>query len=149
MATVNRAIGDELLALGRDAEALLCFSKVVTDFKSLKGDNHSLVASAYVRLADLYLRTNKPHEAKEICERALNIYGKQGVGHMPADVGNGLMEIASVLEQLNEKETALLLLQRAYIIEDKLPGPDIIPCLSLLTIMADFATLALCNRINA
>jgi len=43
VATTNSSIGDCLLALGRDGEAL-CYEKVLMDFKNLKGDNHSLVA---------------------------------------------------------------------------------------------------------
>jgi len=40
-----------LLALGCDAEAVLCYEKVLTDFKNLKGDNHRIVTLAYVNLA--------------------------------------------------------------------------------------------------
>jgi tetratricopeptide (TPR) repeat protein len=122
VATTNSSIGDCLLALGRDGEALLCYEKVLMDFKNLKGDNHSLVASAFVNLAEFHLRTNKPGEAKSYCEAALRIYGKQGAGHAPGDVAHGLADIAAILEQLNEKETALFLLQRAFNILDKSPG---------------------------
>lgn len=122
VATGNQSIGDELLALGRDSEAFVCFSKCVSDFKMLRGDHNALVASAYTSLADLFLRTNNPKEAKVHCQHALQIYAKQGVGHIPGDVAYGLVSIASILEQLNEKETALLLLQRAYNIQDRMPG---------------------------
>ncbi|CAK9192198.1 unnamed protein product [Sphagnum jensenii] len=125
VATTNSSIGDCLLALGRDGEALLCYEKVLMDFKNLKGDNHSLVASAFVNLAEFHLRTNKPGEAKSYCEAALRIYGKQGAGHAPGDVAHGLADIAAILEQLNEKETALFLLQRAFNILDKSPGSQI------------------------
>ncbi|CAK9255540.1 unnamed protein product [Sphagnum jensenii] len=56
VATTNSSIGDCLLALGRDGEALLCYEKVLMDFKNLKGDNHSLVASVFVNLAEFHLR---------------------------------------------------------------------------------------------
>ncbi|CAK9190594.1 unnamed protein product [Sphagnum troendelagicum] len=125
VATTNSSIGDCLLALGRDGEALLCYEKVLMDFKNLKGDNHSLVALAFVNLAEFHLRTNKPGEAKSYCEAALRIYGKQGAGHAPGDVAHGLADIAAILEQLNEKETALFLLQRAFNILDKAPGSQI------------------------
>ncbi|CAK9857994.1 unnamed protein product [Sphagnum jensenii] len=125
VATTNSSIGDCLLALGRDGEALLCYEKVLMDFKNLKGDNHSLVALAFVNLAEFHLRTNKPGEAKSYCEAALRIYGKQGAGHAPGDVAHGLADIAAILEQLNEKETALFLLQRAFNILDKSPGSQI------------------------
>lgn len=122
VATGNQSIGDELLALGRDSEALQCFGKCVGDFKMLKGEHDALVASAHTSLADLFLRTNNPREAKVHCQNALQIYAKQGVGHVPSDVAFGLVNIASILEQLNEKETALLLLQRACNIQDRMPG---------------------------
>ncbi len=89
MATTNSSIGDCLLALGRDGEALLCYEKVLMDFKNLKGDNHSLVASAFVNLAEFHLRTNKPGEAKSYCEAALRIYGKQGAGDCPLPPATG------------------------------------------------------------
>lgn len=122
VATGNQAIGDELLALGRDQEALVCFGKCVEDFKMLRGEHNALVASAYTSLADLFLRTNNPKEAKAHCQHALQIYAKQGVGHVPGDVAYGLVNIASILVELNEKETALLLLKRAFNIQDRMPG---------------------------
>lgn len=122
VATGNQSIGDELVALGRDSEAFECYGKCVNDFKILQGDQNALVASTYTSLADLYMQTNKPKEAKVHCQLALQILAKQGVGHTPDDVAYGLVNIASILEQLNEKETALILLQRAYNIQDKLPG---------------------------
>jgi tetratricopeptide (TPR) repeat protein len=124
VATGNQSIGDELLALGRDSEAFVCFGKCVSDFKMLRGEHDALVAAAYTSLAELYLRTNNPKEAKVHCQLALQIYAKQGVGHVPGDVAYGLVNIASILVQLNEKETALLLLKRAYNIQDRLPGSN-------------------------
>jgi len=90
----------------------------------LRGEHDALVASAYTSLADLFLRTNNPNEAKVHCQHALQIYAKQGVGHVPSEVAYGLVTIASILEQLNEKDTALLLLQRAYNIQDRIPGSE-------------------------
>jgi tetratricopeptide (TPR) repeat protein len=103
VATTNSSIGDCLLALGRDGEALLCYEKVLMDFKNLKGDNHSLVASAFVNLAEFHLRINKPGEAKSYCEATLRIYGKQGAGHAPGDVAHGLADSAAILEELNKR----------------------------------------------
>lgn len=122
MAAVNSSIGDELLAIGRDADAVISYQKALLVFKALKGDNHTLVAACYVSLAELYLKTNKPREAKTFCENALRIYGKQGSGHNPEDVANGLTDVAAIYEQMNEKETALALLQRALTIQDSMPG---------------------------
>lgn len=42
----------------------MCFGKCVSDFKMLRGEHDALVASAYTSLAELYLRTNNPKEAK-------------------------------------------------------------------------------------
>lgn len=122
VATGNQSIGDELLALGRDSEALVCFGKCVEDFKMLRGEHNALVASAYTCLADLFLRTNNPKEARAHCQHALQIYAKQAVGHVPGDVAYGLVDIASILVELNEKDTALLLLKRAFNIQDRMPG---------------------------
>lgn len=91
-------------------------------FKALKGDNHTLVAGCYVSLAELYMKTNKLREAKAFCENALHIYGKQGSGHNPNDIASGLADVAAVYEQMNEKDTAILLLQRALTIQESLPG---------------------------
>jgi tetratricopeptide (TPR) repeat protein len=114
-AAVNLSIGDELLALGRDSESVNAYQKAILMFKALKGDNHTLVAGCYVSLAELYMKTNKLREAKSFCENALHIYGKQGSGHNPNDV-------AAVYEQMNEKDAAILLLQRALTIQESLPG---------------------------
>lgn len=122
MAAVNCSIGDELLALGRDSEAVLSYQKALLVFKALKGDNHPLVAACYASLAELYLKTNKPQEAKSYCENALRVYGKQGSVHNPEDIANGLTDIAAIYDQLNEKDTALMLLQRALNIQDSMPG---------------------------
>ncbi len=122
MAAVHSSIGDEQLALGRNAEAVLSYQKSLTGFKVLKGEDHTSVAAVYVSLADLYLRSNKPSEAKSYCESALRIYGKQGAGHAPEDVADGLTDIAAILEQLNEKEYALRLLKDALGIQASIPG---------------------------
>lgn len=121
-AAVNLSIGDELLALGRDPESVNAYQKAILMFKALKGDNHTLVAGCYVSLAELYMKTNKLREAKSFCENALNIYGKQGSGHNPNDIASGLADVAAVYEQMNEKDTAILLLQRALTIQESLPG---------------------------
>lgn len=122
VAAVHSSIGDEQLALGRNAEAVLSYQKSLTGFKVLKGEDHTSVAAVYVSLADLYLRSNKPSEAKSYCESALRIYGKQGAGHAPEDVADGLTDIAAILEQLNEKEYALRLLKDALGIQASIPG---------------------------
>lgn len=124
VATGNQSIGDELHALGRDSEAFVCFGNCVGDFKKLRGEHSALVASAHTSLAELFLHTNNPKEAKVHCRLALRIYSKQGVGHVPGDVAYGLVNIASILVQVNEKETALVLLKRAYNIQDRMPGSN-------------------------
>lgn len=115
-------MGDELLALGRDAEAVNAYQKSILMFKALKGDNHTLVAGCYVSLAELYMKTNKNREAKSFCENAIQIYGKQGSGHNPNDIASGFADVAAVYEQMNEKDTAIFLLQRALKIQESLPG---------------------------
>lgn len=119
---MNLSIGDELLALGRNAEAVNVYQKAITMFKALKGDNHTSVAGCYVSLAELYVKTNKFREAKSYCENALHIYGKQGVGNNPNDTASGLSDVAAVYEIMNEKDTSLVLLQRALTIQECLPG---------------------------
>lgn len=119
---MNLNIGDELLALGRDVESVNAYQKAIAMFKAIKGDNHTLVAGCYVSLAELYMKTSKVREAKSFCENALHIYGKQGAGNNPNDIASGLADVASVYEVMNEKETAILLLQRALAIQKSLPG---------------------------
>jgi tetratricopeptide (TPR) repeat protein len=121
-AAVSLSMGDELLALGRDAEAVNAYQKSILMFKALKGDNHTLVAGCYVSLAELYVKTNKNREAKSFCENAIQVYGKQGSGHNPNDIASGFADVAAVYEQMNEKDAAILLLQRALKIQESLPG---------------------------
>ncbi|KAG6557807.1 hypothetical protein Mapa_000574 [Marchantia paleacea] len=122
VAAVDATIGDALFALGRDTEAALSYQKAVTVFKATKGDGHASVASVYVRLAELYMKTGKPREAKTYCESALRIFGTHGAGHSVEDIVYGLADVAGVYEMMNEKEQAIALLSRAVEIQGSAPG---------------------------
>lgn len=122
VAAVDCSIGDAYVALGRFDEAIFSYQKALTLFKSVNGDTHTSVASVYVNLAVLYMKMRKHKESKTYCESALRIYGKQNAGHSPDELANGLTEIASVFESMNEREQALFLLQRALDILEALPG---------------------------
>lgn len=122
VAAVDCSIGDAYVALGRFDEATFSYQKALNLFKSANGDDHTSVASVYVNLAELYMKMRKQRESKKYCESALRIYGKQNAGHSPDELASGLTEIASVFESMNEREQALLLLQRALDILEMLPG---------------------------
>ncbi|KAL2622314.1 hypothetical protein R1flu_002519 [Riccia fluitans] len=122
VAAVDATIGDALLALGRDTEAALSYQKAVTVFKATKGENHALVASVYVRLSELYMKTGKPREAKTYCESALRIFGTHAAGHSVEDLVYGLSDVAGVYEMMGEKEKAIDLLSRAVDLQGSAPG---------------------------
>jgi tetratricopeptide (TPR) repeat protein len=122
VADVDLTIGDALLALGRDTEAALSYQKALTVFKATKGENHALVASVLVRLAELHLKTGKHREAKTYCEGALRIFGTQGAGHAVEDIVYGLADIAGIYEILGEREQAIALLGRAVDKQGSAPG---------------------------
>ncbi|XP_057966744.1 protein KINESIN LIGHT CHAIN-RELATED 1-like [Malania oleifera] len=122
VAAIDVSIGNIYLALCRFDEAVFSYQKALTVFKSSKGDNHPLVASVFVRLADLYYKTGKLRESKSYCENALRIYAKPVPGTTPEEIAGGLTEISAIYESVNEPEEALKLLQKAMkLLEDK-PG---------------------------
>lgn len=122
VAAVDSSIGDLFVALGRYDEAVLSYQKSLNLLKITYGEGHTKVAAVYVSLAEQYLKTGKHRESKMNCENALRIYGRQNAGHSEVDLATGLTEIASVYESMNEKEQAIMFLQRALDILEGLPG---------------------------
>jgi hypothetical protein len=61
---MHSSIGNEQLALGQNAKAILIYQKSIIGFKVLKVENHALVSRVYVSLIDLYLTSKKPSETK-------------------------------------------------------------------------------------
>ncbi|KAH7427912.1 hypothetical protein KP509_10G066700 [Ceratopteris richardii] len=122
VASVDLTIGEMYVALGKYDEAVFSYQKALSLMKSVFGDGHIRVASVYVSLAEQYLKTGKHREAKANCENALRIYGRQNAGHSEVDLATGLTEIASVYESMNEREQAIMFLQRAHDILEVLPG---------------------------
>ncbi|KAH7289634.1 hypothetical protein KP509_30G012300 [Ceratopteris richardii] len=122
VAAVDCSIGDAYAALGRYEEAIFSYQKSLNLFKSIHGESHSSVAAVYVNLAVLFMKMRKYKESKTYCESALRIYGKPNAGHSPDELASGLTEIASVFENMGEREQALFLLQRALDILEALPG---------------------------
>lgn len=122
VAAVDSSIGDMYVALGRYDEAVFSYQKALSLFKSTYGEGHTKVAAVYVSLAEQYMKTGKHREAKSQSESALRIYGRQNAGHSQEDLATGLTEIASVYESMNEREQALMFLQRALDILEGLPG---------------------------
>ncbi|MCO5601308.1 hypothetical protein L7F22_055427 [Adiantum nelumboides] len=121
VAAVDTSIGDTYVCLGRFDEAVFSYQKALTVFKTAKGENHVTVASVYVCLAELYLKTGKFRECKTYCDSALRIFTKQGIGTLD-EVASGLTELAVVYEALNEQEQALSLLKKALALLNTAPG---------------------------
>ncbi|CAK9169271.1 unnamed protein product [Ilex paraguariensis] len=122
VAAIDVSIGNIYLSLSRFDEAVFSYQKALTVFKSSKGDNHSLVASVFVRLADLYYKTGKLRESRSYCENALRIYAKPVPGTTVEEIASGMTEISAIYESFNEPDEALKLLQKAMkLLEDK-PG---------------------------
>ncbi|KAJ6426410.1 hypothetical protein OIU84_022093 [Salix udensis] len=122
VAAIDVSIGNIYMSLCRFDEAVFSYQKALTVFKSSKGDHHPLVASVFVRLADLYHRTGKLRESKSYCENALRIYAKPVPGTTAEEIAGGLTEISAIFESVDEPEEALKLLQKAMkLLEDK-PG---------------------------
>lgn len=119
IAAIDVSIGNTYLNLGRFDESMFSYQKALTIYKSTKGDNHHLVASVFVRLADLYHKSGKLREAKSYCDNALRIYSKPLPGTSAEDISGGLAEISSIYSTMNEPEEALKLLQKALkLLED-------------------------------
>ncbi|XP_078148813.1 tetratricopeptide repeat (TPR)-like superfamily protein [Carex rostrata] len=113
VALVDSNIGDIYLSLNRFDEAVFAYQKALTVFKTSKGENHTTVASVFVRLADLYNKTGKLRDSKSYCENALRIYQKPVPGTSIEEIASGLTDVAAIYESMNEHEQALKLLQKA------------------------------------
>ncbi|XP_061375939.1 protein KINESIN LIGHT CHAIN-RELATED 2 isoform X2 [Gastrolobium bilobum] len=122
VASVDCSIGDAYLSLARYDEAVFSYQKALTVFKSTKGENHPLVASVYVRLADLYNKIGKFKESKSYCENALRIFGKINPGIPLEEVASGLIDIAAIYQSMNDLEKGLKLLKKALKIFGNAPG---------------------------
>lgn len=122
VASVDCSIGETYLALARYDEAVFAYQRALTVFKSIKGENHPLVASVLVLLAELYLKTGRFRESRSYCENALLIYEKPLPGTSPEEVASGLTDISAICASMNDHEMALKLLQRAVNIYNGLPG---------------------------
>lgn len=123
VASVDCSIGDTYLSLSRYDEAVFAYQKALTAFKSSKGENHTSVASVFVRLADLYNKTGKLREAKSYCENALRIYGGKPIPGIPTEeIASGLTDVSAIYESMNELEQALKLLEKALKIYNDAPG---------------------------
>ncbi|GAV68686.1 TPR_7 domain-containing protein/TPR_12 domain-containing protein [Cephalotus follicularis] len=121
VAAIDVSIGNIYMSLCRFDEAIFSYQKALTVFKSSKGDNHPLVASVFVRLADLYHRTGKLRESKSYCENALRIYTKPVPGTTAEEIAGGLTEISAIFESVDEPEALKLLEKAMKLLEDK-PG---------------------------
>ncbi|KAL3833159.1 hypothetical protein ACJIZ3_007895 [Penstemon smallii] len=122
VASIDCNIGDAYLSLSRYDEAIFSYQKALNTFKSSKGENHSLVASVYVRLADLYNKIGKFSEAKSYSENALRIYAKPIPGSPFEEIASGLVDISAIFESMNEPRRALKLLKKAMKVYGNMPG---------------------------
>lgn len=122
VAAIDCSIGDAYLSLARYDEAIFAYEKALKMFKSGKGENHPLVASVFVRLADLYNKIGKFSDSKSYCENALRIYAKPVPGSPREEIASGLVDISAIYESMNEPERALQLLQKALKVYGNAPG---------------------------
>ncbi|XP_016443401.2 protein KINESIN LIGHT CHAIN-RELATED 2 [Nicotiana tabacum] len=122
VASLDCNIGDAYLSMARYDEAICAYQKALTMFKSTKGENHPLIASVYVRLADLYNKIGKFRESKSYCENALRIYTKAAPGSSPEEIASGLVDVSVIYESMNEPDQALKLLQKAIKVYGNSPG---------------------------
>lgn len=122
VAVIDCNIGDAYLSLARYDEAIFAYQKALNAFKSTKGENHSSVASVFVRLADLYNKIGKFRESKSYCENALRIYSKSSPGSTQEEVASGLIEVSAIYESMNDIEQALKLLKKALKAYGNVPG---------------------------
>ncbi|KAJ9135310.1 hypothetical protein P3X46_032513 [Hevea brasiliensis] len=122
VASIDCSIGDAYLSLARYDEAIFAYQKGLTVFKSRKGENHPAVASAFVRLADLYNRIGKFRDSKIYCENALRIYEKHNPGNPIEEMASGFIDISAIYQSMNEFDQALKLLKNAWKIYDNSPG---------------------------
>ncbi|KAK4843150.1 hypothetical protein QYF36_004583 [Acer negundo] len=117
---IDFSIGSIYMSLCRFDEAVFSYQKALTVFKSSKGDNHPLIASVFVCLADLYHKTGKLHESKSYCKNALKTYAKHVPKTTAEEITGVLTEILAIYEYVDELEEALKLLQKAMkLLKDK------------------------------
>ncbi|XP_022985434.1 protein KINESIN LIGHT CHAIN-RELATED 1-like [Cucurbita maxima] len=122
VAAIDVSIGNIYMSLARFDEAVFSYQKALTVFKASKGDNHPLVASVFIRLADLYHRTGKLRESRSYCENAMRIYSKPVPGTSPEEIAGGLTGVSAIYESVGEAEEALKLLQKAMKMLEDNPG---------------------------
>ncbi|CAA7046631.1 unnamed protein product [Microthlaspi erraticum] len=122
VASIDCSIGDAYMSLARFDESIFAYQKALAVFKQAKGENHSSVASVYVRLADLYNKIGKIRDSKSYCENALRIYLKPSPGTQAEEVATGFIEISALYQSMNELEQSLKLLRRALKIYANAPG---------------------------
>ncbi|XP_073283169.1 protein KINESIN LIGHT CHAIN-RELATED 2-like isoform X1 [Primulina huaijiensis] len=122
VAAIDCNIGDSYLSLARYNEAIFAYQKALKILKSIKGENHSSVASVFIRLAGLYNKIGKLNESKSNCKRALQIYAKPKPGSAPEEIASGLVDISAIYESMNEPNRALQLLQKAIKVYGNAPG---------------------------
>ncbi|ESQ32672.1 hypothetical protein EUTSA_v10003775mg [Eutrema salsugineum] len=122
VASIDCSIGDAYMSLARFDESIFAYQKALAVFKQAKGENHSSVASVYVRLADLYNKIGKIRDSKSYCENALRIYLKPSPGTPVEEVATGFIEISAIYQSMNELEQSLKLLRRALKIYSNAPG---------------------------
>ncbi|KZV32948.1 tetratricopeptide repeat protein 28-like [Dorcoceras hygrometricum] len=122
VAAIDCNIGDSYLSLARYDEAIFAYRKALKMLKSIKGENHSSVASVFVRLASLYNKIGKLNESKSNCKKALQIYAKPKPGSAPEEIASGLVDISAIYESMNEPNRALQLLQKAIKVYGNAPG---------------------------
>ncbi|GMJ13483.1 kinesin light chain-related 3, h cellulose synthase-microtubule uncoupling 3 [Hibiscus trionum] len=122
VASVDCSIGDAYLSLSRYDEAVFTYQKALTAFKTTKGENHPVVGSVFVRLADLYYRTGKLRESTSYCESALRIYEKPMPDIPPEEIASGLTDVSAIYESMNDLDQAIELLQKALKIYNDVPS---------------------------
>ncbi|KAH9617045.1 hypothetical protein KSS87_017714 [Heliosperma pusillum] len=123
VAVLECSIGDAFLVLGRYDDAVFSYKKALSSFRSNKGKNHPAVASVFVRLAELYTKVGKFSESKSYSEKALQIYNKPPPPDVDVDdIANGLTEVATIYETMNEMDEALKLLKKALELYSDGPG---------------------------
>ncbi|KAK9067286.1 hypothetical protein SSX86_014612 [Deinandra increscens subsp. villosa] len=121
-AAIDVCIGDAYLSLARYDEAIFTYQKALNVFRFTKGDNHTSVASVYVRLADLYNKIGKFRESETFCENALRIYNKPNPRSPSDEIANGLIEVSAIYESMNELDRALELLKKSLKAYGTAPG---------------------------
>ncbi|KAL4279441.1 hypothetical protein GQ457_03G012290 [Hibiscus cannabinus] len=122
VASIDCSIGDAFLSLSRYDEAVLTYQKALTAVMTTKEENHPVVGSVFVRLADLYYRTGKIRESTSYCESALRIYEKPMSGVPPEEIASGLTDVSAIYESMNDLDQAVKLLKKALKIYNDVPG---------------------------